>query len=77
MHSEIDQVPGRIDIDVIEDPEWNYYWNAWVGGVHVNGGLGMDIPDCMSSAKHAIFHYRHWGLGEKTGWDRNLDFYHS
>lgn len=72
VHSEVDNSPAHIDIDPIDDLEWSYYWTAWVGGVHVNGGLGTSVEDCMHEAKRAIFYYRHWG--SKTGWDHNLDW---
>ena len=60
--------PGHIDVDPVGDEEWPFYWNAWVGNVHVNGGVGLDEGDCIRRAKDAIFFYRNYGIG--TTYDR-------
>lgn len=58
---------GRYDIQPLGDGEW--YWHAYLGDEHVNGGLCTDYTEGVHSAKRAVEAARGERLHREYYWD--------
>lgn len=62
-------VPGRYTIRPIDDCEWRFYWNAFLGDERVNGGVCSDCTDGSRRALRAITEAREALLKDAFYWD--------
>lgn len=62
--------PGRVEVHDIEgDPEYNGYWEAFVGDVRINGGVCIDYTDGSKRGQRAIEVYRRQEFHRTHYWD--------
>lgn len=62
---------GRVDVRRLKfrDPEWGFYWDAYIGDERINGGVCTDLESGYKAGGMAITHARKTAWFEQNLWD--------